>query len=160
MRDLHWWISGNNIFKSEDIIERSSLNKFIRFNFVVDILFYVEAWKVEGSLILDQASVSRMVTFHERKHETRHCQIHSQGPERKHSRKRFLFKLYKLTEIIYNWQWIDFRSMMKRKIRAAPNLHTFNPAIVVPYSLYKSKHIFGTSSSSICKCSNIYSAKK
>lgn len=41
-----------------------------------------------------------------------------------------------------------------------PNLYTFNPAIVVPCSRYKSRHIFGTSLSSISKRSNIYSVNK
>lgn len=48
-----------------------------------DILFYAEAWKAEGSLALNLASVCRMVIFHAHKHDTHHCQTHSQGPERK-----------------------------------------------------------------------------
>lgn len=45
------------------------------------ILFYAEAWKAEGSLTLDLASVSSMVVFHARRHEIHHYQIHNQRPE-------------------------------------------------------------------------------
>lgn len=46
-----------------------------------DILFFAVAWKVEGFLILDQASAFRKVIFRGQKHETHHCQIHNQQPE-------------------------------------------------------------------------------
>lgn len=47
---------------------------------ICHIQFYVEAWKAEDFLTQDRPSISHMVIFHARKHETHRRQIHNQGP--------------------------------------------------------------------------------
>jgi hypothetical protein len=64
-----------------------------------DILFYAEAWKAEGSLTLNLASVSRTVIFHEHKHETHHCQTHNQVPDKKLRLKLRKTSLYHIIDI-------------------------------------------------------------
>lgn len=50
-------------------------------NSTLHLLFYAAAWKAEGFLTPDQASVFRMAIFHEHKHETHRCRIRIQEPE-------------------------------------------------------------------------------
>lgn len=86
---------------------------------------------------MDQVLATHTVIVHEHRHEIHRYQIHTQVSARNDKGVRLVCKNSLTPDCIILLDFVTW-------------LDTLRPAIVVPYSLYNSKHILGTSLSSIC----------
>ena len=102
-----------------------------------------------------------MAIFHEHMHDTHRCQIRNQEP----GKWAFVTHISD-ARAVNAFHICQKRKTKELKSKKAGNLgqdklaFTFKPAIVVPYSLYNSKHILGTSLSSIFRYCNMNSTIK